>query len=652
MTVPPSSELALLQRATEFGRALAGTLRRASVVDLLFTHIRDAIAPSEVTVGLLDRDTEELQSVRTEPVARPDRQPLLELAARRGAVLAGDDLAGRLEEAGLPVPEDLSGTWCIVPLVAKTRVTGAVAIRSGARALHQADLALLEALAAQAGVALESARLVDLHDDGRRSWQEVVDALALAICIVDGEGRIRRANRAFAELVGAPLATLVGRPWTAFAPPDWAADLRGVIDAAAPDRSVMLHTRDRTYEVGAVPINEADRSAVVVLFDDRTEERRLQDQLVQSEKMSAVGQLIAGIAHDLNNPLASVVGFADFLGELPDVPAHLREPLNVIREEAERASGIVKNLLGFARKQERQRRATALGSLLDATFLLLRNQLLANRIEARVEIDPELPPVDVDPNQIQQVFVNLINNAQQAIAATGRPGVITVTARRTADVVAVDVRDDGPGMSADLAARVFDPFFTTKPEGQGTGLGLSISVGIVKEHGGRITLSTGEGRGATFTVHLPLTATEPAPDAVGPAPGAAVPRLRVLVVDDEPHILHYMRATLETWGHEVVTATDGDEALARAVAEPFDLVISDLRMPRLGGREFHEELRRRDPAAARRLVFSTGDTVRGDTLRFLESLDRPYLHKPFSLTELRSLLARVSQTQATDAPQR
>jgi two-component system NtrC family sensor kinase len=643
MTVPPSSELALLQRAAAFGRALAGTLRRASIVDLLFAHIRDAIAPSEVTVGLLDRDTDSVETLRTEPTARPDRQALLELAARRGAVLAAGDLAGRLEEAGLPVPEDLSGSWCIVPLVAKTRVTGAVAVRSGARELAAADLALLEALAAQAGVALESARLVDLHDDGRRSWQEVVDALSLAICIVDPSGRIRRANRAFAELVDAPPATLVGRPWNAFAPPDWAAELGKIIDAAAPDRTATLRTGDRAYEVGAVPINEADRSAVVVLFDDRTEERRLQEQLVQSEKMSAIGQLIAGIAHDLNNPLASVVGFADFLGELPDVPPQLREPLSVIREEAERASSIVKNLLGFARKQEGQRRPTPLGPLLDATFVLLRNQLLASRIEARVEVDPELPLVDIDPNQIQQVFVNLINNAQQAIASTGRAGAVMVTARRTADGVAVDVRDDGPGMSSELAAHVFDPFFTTKPEGQGTGLGLSISVGIVKEHGGRITLSTEEGRGATFTVHLPLTASEAAPDAAAPATRAAVPRLRVLVVDDEPHILHYMRATLETWGHEVATATDGDEALARAAGEPFDLVISDLRMPRLGGREFYEELMRRDPAAARRLVFSTGDTVRGDTLRFLEKLDRPYLHKPFSLTELRTLLASVAR---------
>jgi two-component system NtrC family sensor kinase len=414
------------------------------------------------------------------------------------------------------------------------------------------------------------------------------------------------------------------------------------LDQQGAGREVELRTGERTYAVTAVPISSTDHSAVILLFDDQTERRRLQDQLIQSEKMSAIGQLIAGIAHDLNNPLASVVGFADFLTEVPNIPASIREPLAVVRDEAERASSIVRNLLGFARKQDHQRRPTALKPLLDATFVLLRNQLMAQRVEAQIEIEPDLPMPDVDPNQIQQVFVNLINNAAQAIAFTGRPGNIVVRARRWLDGVAIDIIDDGPGMSEALAAQVFEPFFTTKAEGEGTGLGLSISQGIVKEHGGRIMLSSEEGRGSTFTVQLPLStrAASPPPDTGARAPTR---RLRVLVVDDEPHILHYMRATLEAWGHIPVVASDGDEALARATQEQFDLIISDLRMPRLGGREFYEQLLIQNPAMAARLVFSTGDTVRGDTLTFLETLDRPYLHKPFSLAELRTLLAEVER---------
>jgi two-component system, NtrC family, sensor kinase len=655
MTNPPSTKLAsqpgalgaevdldLVRRLTAFGQEVAGTLRRASVIDLLVRHVRESLAPSEIAVALFEREAETIDFVLGWPPGRSNPRPLLELASRRGPMLIHDGLETLLRDAGLTPPPLTAGSWLIAPFIAKSRVTGAIAARGEAGRYGPADLVLLEGLVSQASIALESARLIDLHDDGRRTWQEVVDAISPALCIVDRSGAIRRANRAFADLVNAPPASLIGRPWQAFIPPEWAGDLQRALDQQGVGREVELRTGERTYAVTAVPISSTDRSAVVLLFDDQTERRRLQDQLIQSEKMSAIGQLIAGIAHDLNNPLASVVGFADFLSEVPNIPATIREPLTVVREEAERASSIVRNLLGFARKQDHQRRPTALKPLLDATFVLLRNQLMAQRVEAQIEIEPDLPMPDVDPNQIQQVFVNLINNAAQAIASTGRPGTIVVRARRWLDGVAIEVMDDGPGMSEALATQVFEPFFTTKAEGEGTGLGLSISQGIVKEHGGRIMLSSEEGKGSTFTVQLPLSTRSiiPRADASTRVP---TKRLRVLVVDDEPHILHYMRATLEAWGHIPVVAGDGGEALARISRESFDLIISDLRMPRFDGREFYQELARRDPALAGRLVFSTGDTVRGDTLAFLETLDRPYLHKPFSLAELRTLLAEVGR---------
>jgi two-component system NtrC family sensor kinase len=650
MVTPPSNlaaaasadDLALLRRVTAFGQELAGTLRRASVIDLLLRHIRENLAPTEIALALFHPDADARDFVHAWPTGRPDRRPLLQLVEHRGPMVLADGLAPLVEAGELPPQVDGAGSWLLAPFVARGRVTGAVAIGGEAGRFGPSALRLLEGLVSQASIALESARLVDLHDDGRRSWQEVVDAISPALCIVDRGGRIRRANRAFADLVNAPPASLIGRPWQAFVPPEWSGDLQRALEQQGAGREVDLRTGERTYAVTAVPITSTDRSALVLLFDDQTERRRLQDQLIQSEKLSAIGQLIAGIAHDLNNPLASVVGFADFLKEVPHVPPALREPLQVIQEEAERASNIVKNLLGFARKQEHQRRPTPLRPLLDATFVLLRNQLMAHRVEARIEVEPDLPAPDIDPNQIQQVFVNLINNAAQAVASTGRPGRILVRARRWLDGVAIDVVDDGPGMSEVVAAQVFEPFFTTKPEGEGTGLGLSISQGILREHGGRIMLSTEEGRGSTFTVQLPLASRPPEP---APEPGTGTPtkRLRVLVVDDEPHILHYMRATLEAWGHVPVVARNGREGLELTEREAFDLVISDLRMPELGGREFYEELARRQPAMLQRLVFSTGDTVRGDTLAFLESIDRPYLHKPFSLAELRSLLAAVAQ---------
>jgi CheY-like chemotaxis protein len=241
--------------------------------------------------------------------------------------------------------------------------------------------------------------------------------------------------------------------------------------------------------------------------------------------------------------------------------------------------------------------------------------------------------------------VNIINNACQAIASDAPSGRIWITAKRVRDHVVVSVTDSGPGMTEEIAAHAFEPFFTTKREGEGTGLGLSISQGIVREHGGRITLETRPGSGATFTVELPVR-PDIAPIAAAPVLPIESRPLNILVVDDEPHILHYMRATLESWGHTVEVASDGTYALERALAGSFDVIICDLRMPHLSGRDMYSKLARQDPRVAERIIFATGDTVRGDTLQFLERLGRPYLHKPFTLAELRAALGHAAKQPA------
>jgi two-component system NtrC family sensor kinase len=632
-----SSVEAPLGLVTALARRLAGVRRREAVLEILLDHVEHAWRPLESAVLHLTHEGA-ASVVRARPAGASPRQDLLEAALTRGPLLL--DCPAAAAAAGLDTTRHAGESWILAPLVVGERHSGGLVIRTPPGRVGPSDLQLAEAFAVQAATALESSSLVESYDAGRRSWRDVVDAIAPALCIVDESGSIRRANQAFSDLVGVAPVAVVGRAWQELLPADWCADVQRLLSAAGELSEIELRRGDDAYAASSVPFTSGNQANVVLLFDDRTERRRLQDQLIQSEKMSAVGQLIAGIAHDLNNPLASVVGFADFLAERPDVPAGLREPLGVIREEAERASNIVRSLLSFARKQDRRRQPTPLRPLLEATLLLLRNELMARGVESRLEVEPDLPAPAADANQLQQVLVNLINNAAQAIASTGRPGTIRIRARSWLDGVAIDVIDDGPGMSEELAARVFDPFFTTKPEGHGTGLGLSISHGIVKEHGGRITLRTEKGRGATFTVQLPV-GPGTAPAALGTAQRAPAPRLRVLVVDDEPHILHYMRATLEAWGHDVEIAEDGDVALERACRESFDVVITDLRMPRLGGREFYEALRSRAPERAARLVFSTGDTIRGDTLAFLESVRRPYLRKPFGLDELRGLLASI-----------
>ncbi len=614
-----------------FSTDLAGTLRSPSVIATLAQHLKASFRPAGLAIALADPDSGQLRILHHDGADPEELRPLLEAALRDGVT---------------PVTNRLG-----VAIASKRGIGGAIALAGGVTPFTTEDLGLLQAFASITALALESTHLVEAFDDSKRSWEDTVDAVSMALCIVDRNGRIQRANRAFAALIGAPITGIAGRPWLELIPPGWAGGVMTALETAGVGPEIELRTSERCFAVTGYPISASERGSLVLLFEDQTERRRLQDQLIQSEKMSAIGQLIAGVAHDLNNPLTSVVGFADFLAETEDTPAKLREPLRVIQQEAERAANIVRNLLSFARKQEHRRGSTAVRPLLNATLGLLHNQLMTNHVEARLEVEPDLPELDIDANQIQQVFVNLINNAAQAIASAGRPGAILIRARKWIDGVAVDVIDDGPGISPELAAKVFEPFFTTKPEGQGTGLGLSISQGIVKEHGGRIALTSAENAGATFTVELPRR-SRPAPAPLPEAVQAAPHPLRVLVVDDEPHILHYMRATLEAWGHSVDVAADGHIGLERAAQGDFDLIISDLRMPRLGGREFYEELQRRAPPLARRMVFSTGDTIRGDTLSFLEQQGRPCLHKPFSLAELRTLLGNVSRQGQVGTPVR
>ncbi len=634
----------LLPRLTTLAQELAGAFRPTTVVELVARALADLLKPDRLSVILLDAESNRLAvTYDTHPVPARTDDPLLQLALRRGPLVFPKDVQEEARRRGADLSEPPPGSWLGAPLIAAGRTMGAVSLSSDrAMVLGQAELSLVTAVLAQAAIALENARLVELLSSAKREWEKTVDAISQAICIVDAHGTVRRANRVFADLIHTAVTAIPGRSWLGLLPPAWSDPVaRAIAEPSA--NTVEIRAGERVLLLTVIPM--AEPGSAVLVFEDQTERRRLQDQLIQSEKMSAIGQLIAGVAHDLNNPLASVVGFSDFLAEATEIPPSLREPLQVIRQEAERAATIVKNLLSFARTQEGERTRHPIRTLLESTLVLLRNQLMADKVEATLDVEAGLPDLEVNPNQIKQVFVNLINNACQAIASDAPSGRIWITAKRAHEGVAVSVTDSGPGMTEEVAAHVFEPFFTTKPEGEGTGLGLSICQGIVREHGGRITVEARPGGGATFKVELPLR-SDAARSGAAPAPPSEARHLNILVVDDEPHILHYMRATLESWGHTVEVASDGTYALERALAGTFDVIICDVRMPHLSGRDMYTKLVRQDPRVAERVIFATGDTVRGDTLQFLERLGRPYLHKPFTLAELRAALGHAAPQPA------
>lgn len=635
------SEVAVLAALTQLGRSLTGGFRPHQLVTRVARALDDLLAPDRLLIVLPQTLETASSVVHTEGWAEDTLEhPVVEWVNRTGPVVVPQHVETVLSESGVEFAEP-PGALVASPIKAGPQIVGTVVIISDTPNRYgDADLAVLEAVLTQSAIALVNARLLQLLSDGKREWEQTVDAIPQAFCIIGPRGTIRRANRAFAAIVRTPVTALADRPWHSVIPHEWHDPVTRALATAGTGAHFELKTDSRLFNAAALKVDLGTPDTSVLVLEDQTDKRTLQDQVVQSAKMSAIGQLIAGIAHDLNNPLASVVGFAEYLVEgRDDTPPRLMEPLRAIYQEAERASKIVRSLLAFARKQEGDRRAMPLGPVLESTLLLLKNQMMTYKVEATADIPPDLPHIDGNANQLQQVFVNLVTNAAQAAQERGTGGSITITAEPWLDGVAVIIADDGPGIPKEIADRIFEPFFTTKPEGEGTGLGLSICYGIVTEHGGQIRLLESQ-RGAAFRVELPggtpiqVAAVKFAEDASG---------LHILVVDDEPHILHYMRVALEEWGHSVVVAPDGQDAYEAATTGEFDVIITDLRMPNAGGREFFESLKASHPTIARHVVFCTGDTVGGDTLAFLEAVGRPHLKKPFSLAELRAILPAAAQ---------
>jgi two-component system NtrC family sensor kinase len=361
------------------------------------------------------------------------------------------------------------------------------------------------------------------------------------------------------------------------------------------------------------------------------------------------------VAHELNNPLTSVMGFSELLQNAPVAPTEKRY-LGMIHKSALRCQKIVQALLGFARRSTPERKAVCVNQLAEAAVEILFYQLRTSNVEAILDLDPHMPHAMVDPHQIQQVFVNLINNARQAIEAHQPKGWIKVITATNNGCVRIIIQDNGPGISEQNLSKIFDPFFTTKEIGKGTGLGLSLVYGIIKEHGGTIVPRSRPGEGATFTIELPVTAkpaeaVEEIPDpTIHLGKGREGVGKRVLVIDDEEPILQMVREALTPQGYEVDIASDGATALRRIAEKQYDVALCDWKMPGLNGQQVYERARAVNPALSDRIIFITGDIINERTRKFLEQQNKICLPKPFTIAEFRLAIKKVlSANDSTEA---
>jgi len=370
-------------------------------------------------------------------------------------------------------------------------------------------------------------------------------------------------------------------------------------------------------------------------LDDQS--RDLYQQLLQAEKMAALGQTISGVAHELNNPLATILSWSERLTEL-QLDERARRGVDVILGEAERAARIVRNLLTFARKRQSTRALIDINSVVRDTLPLREYEQRVANITVTTALTVGLPPVFADVHQLRQVLLNLIINAEHAMtAASGRGSLHIRTWHDTGrDAVSLEVSDDGPGIPAELKTKIFDPFFTTKEVGEGTGLGLTVAYAIAQEHGGRIRVETPrEGRGTSFVLELPVMGeVSPPPQRPAPPSMDAVRGATVLLVEDERALAAAVTDALTDAGLTVDYAADGQEGLARTRARTYDAVICDLKMPRVDGMTFYRAIAAATPALARRVIFVTGDVAGTDAERFLEESGCRWLAKPFRLADL------------------
>ena len=543
----------------------------------------------------------------------------------------------------------------VLPIVYQETVLGTLFLRASRKRSFSADeLKFCRVVAHAAASAIKNSMLYQKLEQHARELEQTSDRIRVMfdhspdiILQLEAGGAVREANQTVERLSGLTRQDILGQHVERLLLGLPSMEMLSQRAAEGPSPAYYQATlagSDRTCRdltVTVAPLSEP-AGALLLIGRDVTEQNQATAMLQQTDKLSSIGEIVAGVAHELNNPLSGVLGFSQLLAQ-KDGDGKFRRDIERIVECAGRCQKIVQNLLSFARPGTPEKKPVGLNGILEKTLDLLQPALFADNIDVSKELTPKLPYVMADFHQVQQVLTNLITNAQQAMNAEHGGGKLSLRTRVREDGrIAVEVSDNGPGIPADVLPRIFDPFFSTKKQGRGTGLGLSVSFGIIRDHGGEILVDSRAGTGTTFAVIFPAyVEEEESSERESLAPPEVGAGKRILVVDDEEMIVELYLQLLQALGHSIDTASTGLEALRKIEEHDFDLVITDIKMPRMSGIQLYEKTMEIKPSMRRRFIFITGDMNSLTSRQFSTVTDNPCLLKPVNIEKIEATIREV-----------
>ncbi|MDJ0976029.1 MAG: response regulator [Planctomycetota bacterium] len=630
-----------------FTQALSDSASLDELADAVLRHVRVHLGVRARAV-FLESDGDELAIWEETGRLEHDHVERRRVVLQKALVRNGSNAAVRRLQARSVGSQDVPSkldyhTVVDIPVRVGGRVAGVVFLADPKRgALPQDRIGMLADVARRTGEAVGRIERRKVQENRRTSL--LLRQMREGVLLLGPDGKVLLANPAAKEALaqsrmecGENTLGEVSLDDLGRTPPGISRRFRARIGAADGD-----HPRELACTAVGI-MDNGQRVGTLVTVSDITDEELARRRLLQAEKSTLVGQTLAGVAHELNNPLAALIGYADLL-ENHDVPADIEKPVRKIREQATRATRIVRNLLNFARRKNPQRTPTKMQDLVDATIELFAYEARMANVEVTCDIPDDLPAVLADKHSLQQILVNLTQNALHAMSDWDAERKLKITGRELSDSVVLRVRDSGPGVPEDLRAKVFNAFFTTKGSANGTGLGLALSVSIARDHGGDLFLEPDDGSGACFVLRLPLPtrAAAMAHVAQGGGERIALPGT-ILVVDDEPSVRESLVAQLGNLGSRVDSAANATEAQRLLRHQAYDVVLTDVRMPGMSGLELHKDVGERNPTLAERFVFMTGDFVNDEIRNDVMKTGNSLLEKPFTLEELSQALGNAAQ---------